>query len=764
MTVKPSSTVGRRTSPPWALLIGTLLSALALFTLCELTKQILLPDAARWVASLVTILLGSALTTLIAYGISRRFPQRYSPSAADHRAEQIQSASERRFRLLVEHSADAITLLDAKGVIMYDTPAAPGLLGYAPDELVGRNAFELIHPNDVAEVIRQFNQLQQDPTTPLTSSFRVRHRSGEWRWLEATGCNLLAEPSVQAMAVNYRDITAHKQHEREWETVKAVSAALKTAARRADMPPVILNQVADLLDMAGAALVMRDPSSDTMTVELAQGEWQRWEHGLSAPTLAATQEIFLTGQPYLNNDVRNDPAFIAQGNSFEGLSAVAGVPLMVRDHTLGVLWVGRGKQAGPAVYPEISTSEIRLLTAITNIAASAFQRAALYEQTERRAQEFAALYDQNARLLTEARQRLRQMESLHTIDVAIAASLDMQTTFTILLREVREHLGVDAADILLLDPALHTLEYAAGHGFHSPLKVGAKIRLAEDLAGRVVLERCMVGVPDLGTAGAGFDRQSVLRDEYFVAYYGVPLIAKGQIRGVLELFHRTPLETNAEWLDFLHIVAEQAAIAIDNALLFHALQQSHLELSRTYDITLEGWSRALSLRDMETEGHTQRVTEMTLQLARAMNVNEEELIHIRRGAILHDIGKIGIPDSILLKPGPLTHEEWAIMRMHPVYAYELLSPITVLQPALDIPYCHHEKWDGAGYPRGLTGEQIPLAARLFAIVDVWDALRSDRPYRPRWPEEKVREHLRASAGAHFDPQVASVFLEGMQAF
>ena len=188
------------------------------------------------------------------------------------------------------------------------------------------------------------------------------------------------------------------------------------------------------------------------------------------------------------------------------------------------------------------------------------------------------------------------------------------------------------------------------------------------------------------------------------------------------------------------------------------LERAHVDLTESYDKTIEGWSRALELRDKETEGHTQRVTEMTMRLAQAMRLSEAELIHIRRGALLHDIGKMGVPDSVLLKPGPLTDTEWKIMRQHPVYAYEMLSPIPYLQPALDIPYCHHEKWDGSGYPRGLKGEKIPLAARIFSVVDVWDALRSDRPYRAAWPEDKVLAHIQQDAGFHFDPQVTQVFL------
>ena len=189
------------------------------------------------------------------------------------------------------------------------------------------------------------------------------------------------------------------------------------------------------------------------------------------------------------------------------------------------------------------------------------------------------------------------------------------------------------------------------------------------------------------------------------------------------------------------------------------IQRLNAELLHAYDETLEGWSRALDMRDRETEGHTRRVTEMTLRLASGLGFTDEQLVHVRRGALLHDIGKMGVPDAILLKPGPLTAEEWAIMRLHPGHAYQMLAPIAFLRPALDIPYCHHERWDGAGYPRGLRGDQIPFAARVFAVVDVWDALRSHRPYRSAWPDAQVRAHLLAEAGRHFEPRVVEAFLK-----
>ncbi|MCE9644917.1 MAG: response regulator [Chloroflexi bacterium] len=189
------------------------------------------------------------------------------------------------------------------------------------------------------------------------------------------------------------------------------------------------------------------------------------------------------------------------------------------------------------------------------------------------------------------------------------------------------------------------------------------------------------------------------------------------------------------------------------------IEQAHQQLLSAYDATIEGWSRAMDLRDKETEGHTQRVTTLTEKLARLAGMSDTELIHIRRGSLLHDIGKLGVPDAILFKPDKLTEEEWRIMKMHPQYAREMILPIDYLQPAIDIPYCHHEKWDGSGYPQGLKGAEIPIAARLFALVDVWDALRSDRPYRNAMRRPEALEYIRTQSGSHFDPALTTLFLE-----
>lgn len=353
----------------------------------------------------------------------------------------------------------------------------------------------------------------------------------------------------------------------------------------------------------------------------------------------------------------------------------------------------------------------------------------------------------------------RQLKALREIDITIIESLDVRLTASMVLKQVRSELKVDAGALLIRSRDDATLDYVIGVGFNSTDVITAQLRMGEGYAGRAAQTRKNVFIRDLRETSGVFIESHHLGHEGFVSYMAVPLIAKGRVEGVLELFHRELLEPSEEWHEFLEALAGQTAIAIDNAELYSNLEKANTGLRQAYDQTLEGWVHALDIRDEETEGHSRRVTETTVKLALMANIPHAELVHVRRGALLHDIGKLGIPDSILLKPGKLTDEEWTVMRKHPVYAFEWLAPIGYLKPALDIPYCHHEKWDGTGYPRGLRGEVIPLSARLFAVVDVWDALRSDRPYRKAWEKEKVLDHIKSLSGTHFDPVAAEMFLK-----
>src|SRR6185436_5645118 len=272
-------------------------------------------------------------------------------------------------------------------------------------------------------------------------------------------------------------------------------------------------------------------------------------------------------------------------------------------------------------------------------------------------------------------------------------------------------------------------------------------------------DRKMLNIPDLRKDRVEFDRSPMFLQENFVTYWGVPLMAKGRVLGVLEMFNRLPFKPDMDWQNFLVMVAGQAAIAIDSAVMFSELQRSNVELSLAYDATIEGLSRALDLRDKETKEHTFRVTDITVKLATRLGVGGPDLVHIRRGAILHDIGKVAIPDEILFKPGPLAEDEWNIMRRHPSIAVDLLSPVTYLAPALDIPHWHHEKWNGTGYPDQLSGNQIPFSARLFALVDVYDALISNRPYRSAWSKSDAIQYIESQSGKHFDPKIVPEFLD-----
>jgi PAS domain S-box-containing protein len=357
----------------------------------------------------------------------------------------------------------------------------------------------------------------------------------------------------------------------------------------------------------------------------------------------------------------------------------------------------------------------------------------------------------------KVRAQLGRIASLRAIDQTIASSRDLRLALSVVLSQVVAELKVDAADFLLLDQE-NKLVLATGVGFRTEAALHRTISPGDGLAGKAGSDRRMIHVasPSGGTAADAIFHE--IPGEGFHCYYGVPLLAKGRACGLLEVFHRSALEPDSDWLGFMEALAGQAAIAIENDALLQELQHTHLELTLAYDATIEGWARALDLRDRDTEDHTQRVAAAAVRLARRLGLGEDELLRIRRGAVLHDIGKMAIPDSILLKNGPLTADEWDEVRRHPRYAHELLSPIPYLAESLDIPRYHHERWDGTGYPYGLKGKAIPLAARLFAVIDVFDALTSPRPYRAGWDLKLARDYLKQEAGKKFDPEIVAEFI------
>jgi HD-GYP domain-containing protein (c-di-GMP phosphodiesterase class II) len=377
----------------------------------------------------------------------------------------------------------------------------------------------------------------------------------------------------------------------------------------------------------------------------------------------------------------------------------------------------------------------------------------------RSAEEGEAKRSEILALNADLQRQLGRISSLRLIDTAITGRSGNEDLLETLLEQTTIQLGVDAASILLATENASVLEFGSGRGFRTDALRHTRLSVGEGFAGRAARDRELVLVRDLERSPESLGRAPLLRDEGFVAYCAAPLFARGNLMGVLEVFTRSPLSPDEDWKGFLQALAGQAAIALDSMALVRGLRDANGDLLRAYDETIEGWSRALDLRDRETEGHSLRVADQSAGLARSLGLGSEELALIYRGALLHDIGKVGIPDAVLLKQGSLDEGETRLMRMHPGYAYDLLHPIAYLRPVIDIPYCHHERWDGTGYPRALRGEGIPLHARIFAVVDVWDALISDRPYRKAWPKEKALDHIARGSAGHFDPAIADAFLK-----
>jgi putative nucleotidyltransferase with HDIG domain len=517
------------------------------------------------------------------------------------------------------------------------------------------------------------------------------------------------------------------------DALQNLGTELASLRNERDVLAALVKQGAALANSPSCSVMLIDEDADEAFLVAQTGLQGEAKDALRVPIeIPWIKESLRTGEPIIVADIdRSAPAF-RQLLVHPDIHAFYAFPLIMVGRVGGYLTLGSLQSRVPSE-AESTTYEL-----LAKLAAASLENVRLLEQTQR---------------------NLKRLASLRVADVAIASSFELSVTLDVLLDQVISQLQVDAADILVHEPNGHRLKYVRGKGFRTQALRYTKLRFGEGFAGRAVLERRMIKSYDLIRDSHEFHRSTLIADEGFVAYWGVPLLAKGVVKGVLEIFSREPMVPNQEWLDFLEMLAGQAAIAIDNAELYNNLQRSNTELFLAYDNTLEGWANALELRDKETEGHTHRVTELTIRLARQMGIQDEDMNYVRWGALLHDIGKMGIPDDVLLKPGKLTEEEWVIMRKHPEYAFNVLSSISYLERALDIPYCHHEKWDGSGYPRGLEGEDIPLVARIFAIIDVWDALSSDRPYRKAWPKEKVLNYIREQAGSHFDPDVVDAFFD-----
>ena len=599
---------------------------------------------------------------------------------------------------------------------------------------------EMIIPEDRKRV-RQLDFNAFADRTELDYEFRIQLPDGRLRSLHQLANVTYGENGQPVRMIGIvQDITERKQVEEALsQRVDELSALYQTTLdiinshNLVDLLNIIVTRAVDLLKGTSGGLYLCDPVHRRVRCVVSYKTEEDYAGTVLSYGEGAAGTVASTGEPLIIDNYRTWEGRAKVYEEDHPFSAVISVPMLWHGQVTGVIHVLRTTEDS-----KFTKENLTLLMSFANQAAVAVENTRLFEETQR---------------------RLERLTILQKIDEAITSSMDMRVTLNILIGHIMQQLEVDAAAVLLYQPELHSLEFVVGQGFHTQALQFTNLRLGQGFAGRAVLEQRTIVISDLDQMHTGFLRSPEFRNENFSAYMGVPLISKGNIVGVLEIYHRQALDPDPEWMTFLETLAGQAAIAIDNIRLFDDLQTSNMQLRQAYDATIEGWAKALELRDLETKGHSHRAVDLTIDLARKLGIEERKLTHIRWGALLHDIGKMGVPDAILQKPGQLNEEEWEIMRQHPVYAHNWLSPILYLQSAVDITYCHHEKWDGTGYPRGLKGEQIPLPARIFAIVDVWDALRSNRPYREAWSQTKVLDYLREQSGKHFDPQVLDAFIE-----
>ncbi len=570
--------------------------------------------------------------------------------------------------------------------------------------------------------------LLKDQLTGLLVVWRV----GEKEIFKPTDLNFLSSLAQQAAIAieNARLYQSEQQRRQEAETLREATAIVATTLERDRAIELILDQLERVLKYDSASVQLRREGY----LEIVGGRgWQSSTAvlGLRFPVPGDNPNTIVIQEhrPVILNIV-NDTFESFRREPHSHIRSWLGAPLIAHGEVIGMLSVDSTEEG------YFNDERIRLVTAYANQAAIAIDNAQLHEKSET---------------------QIRRLTALRDVDTAIASSLDLRVTLNILMDNAASQLRADAMSVLVYNNNLQILETVATLGFQGGF-TRRQFRIGEGLAGKIVITRQPLQIKTLEQTHE-YSHLSWLANEKFFSYIGYPLIGKGQVKGVLEAYFRAPFSPDTDWLEFMQTMAGQAAIAIDNAQLFENLQRSNQELSLAYDTTLEGWGKALELRDKETQGHTRRVTELTVRLARRMNISDSDITLIYRGVLLHDIGKMGVPDHILRKTGPLDGSEWEQMRMHPQYAYDLLFPIAYLRPALDIPYCHHEKWDGTGYPRGLKGEEIPLAARIFAVIDVWDALLSDRPYRKTWTKKETIEYILNESGTRFDPKIVKVFIE-----
>ncbi len=626
-------------------------------------------------------------------------------------------------------AADGMVISGVDNTIEWVNPAFCQMVGYTKEECIGQDISTLLdsdlNPKTMYEDMR--GTLNRE---------KIWH--GQLLQKRKDGTHFVQEQLITPVrdekgnVTHYidvlRDVSEREHRERELRMVSTISAALRTAENRRQIIQNLLDALIKYFEVEGTSIQSIDYERELFITEEGRGDWKKLK-GLERPLKQGlSYKVFQSQKPFLSTSLENDvPEQDAQ--FMENCTSLAAAPLITKKRVIGLLWIGSARKLGE--------NDLRLLTAAANIAANALQRADLFEQTL---------------------QKVDQLDALRIIDQTINSSLDLQFTMNVIVEQAKRLLNFDAIAILKYKKDTLVFNLVSEYGFAGEGTKLHQIPINPNMITQILADPHILTEKVLQEV-ENDPSQEIMDREDLKSLHSAPLTINNQVKGILIVFHHQQFNANQDWLNILKTIAAQTAIAMDRDELFIGLQNANVNLVKAYDETIEGWAHTLEIRDQETEGHSRRVTDMTIALARLMGIQEEHIQDIRRGALLHDIGKMSISDSVLNKAGSLDENEWIMMREHPTIAYHLLSSIEYMKDALVIPYCHHEKWDGSGYPQGLAGDQIPLAARIFAVVDVYDALTSDRPYRKAWSVEDTLKYIREQSGKHFDPQVVSIFLE-----
>ena len=648
-------------------------------------------------------------------------------------AEAALLESELRYRQLVEQINVVVYLdyVELPSRTKYISPQIESLLGYSQDEWLADPdlLIKVIHPDDRQFVLDEDNRTDAS-REPFVVEYRAFTRDGQMLWIheEATLVYDAQGKPEDWHGVMY-DITARKMAEE----------ALRDSE----------NRYRSIFNTVPVAIKEEDFSTIyAMMEELRQAGVEDFEEYLSKHPEWAKKAV----ESVKIIEVNQETLRIYKAESKEQLldsldQYFSPESYNVFQRELVAFW---NRQS----FYEHETVNVTLTGELINVWISI----AIPDNPENYNRILVTIMDitERKRAEEQIRVQVRYLAALRAVDMAISASMDLPITLRVLLNQVHQQLMAQAVSILILDQHTQTLRYAAGIGFKTNAIESTNLRLGQSGAGQAALERRIVTIENLDVKGAWTPTKDFELEE-FTSYMGIPLVSKGTVKGVLELFGRKPFVQDSAWMGLLESMAGQAAIAIENATLMDEVQKVNVNLRSAYDATIEGWARSIDLRSGDSELHAKRVAELTIELAQGVGVQGEGLLALRRGALLHDIGKLGVPDAILLKNGPLTEEEWVIMKTHPAVAKRLLTSIDFLQSVVEIPYYHHEHWDGSGYPEGLAGNDIPLSARVFAIVDCWDSLRSDRPWRQAWTDGNAWDYIEKNSGVLFDPQIVEKF-------